>query len=253
MENKSGNTYFSPTTHWTSAGKSYKSSRPSYVVMKINFNLTKPKLVVKTTKHREIRIPPRLTLQLAELVGIHFGDGGIHVRKRKSYLVTYTFNAKENALIEDTRSFFKELFDIELKSVSQKNATQFYCSSKMLCYFFHENFGAPLGKKDHLSIPPIIKQDDKYVKAFLKGLFRTDGCLYFTKGYPIIKITNKCKEFTQEIKYALLEMGFRANVYAKGNKKHEGYDVVLCGHNQLVKWRSEILNGDTGIRTQIYG
>ena len=122
----------------------------------------------------------------------------------------------------------------------------------MLCLFLNENFGAPLGKKKNLKIPPIIKANKTYLKAFIRGLHRTDGCSFKRNcngyEYHVIKITTSCKEFANEIRDSLRGFGFRANTYRKKNKKNEGYDVVLNGISQYNKWNSEIMkeSGDTG-------
>ena len=210
--------------------------------------LTKPLIKVHTTKYREINIPERMNNELAELVGIHFGDGGIHVRKRKTYNVTCSFNVNEVELIEEYKRLMKNLFGLEPKSYLRSNCVEFYCCSKLLAYFLNQNFNAPLGRKENLMIPPIIKLNTEYLQYFLRGLFKTDGCLIKNnshgKEYPIIKITNKSKEFIEEITSSLIDMGFKAKARSKCNKKYNGYDTILCGFNQLYKWKQEILKED---------
>ena len=211
-----------------------------------------PKIQVTTTPYKVINLPTEMSIILAELIGIHFGDGGIHVRKRKSYTVTYCFNSDEVDLLKDVQSWFKQLFDVEIKYITRKHAFELYCCSKMLCLFLNENFGAPLGKKKHLKIPPIIKSDEVYLKAFIRGLHRTDGCSFKRNcngyEYPVIKITTNCKEFANEIRDSLIVLGFRAYTNERTKSKYEGYDVVLNGVSQYNKWNSDILNksGDTG-------
>lgn len=224
----------------------------------MKYALKKPQIEIKTTHYKEIKIPSILTPQLAELVGIHFGDGGIHIKKQKSYIATYTFNLKEEKLIKDTRLWFKEIFDLELGSCIQRNAIKLYNNSKMLCYFLHENFGAPLGRKDNLRIPTIVKKEKIFLIAFLRGLFRTDGCAFIKNDkiyrYPIVKISTKCKEFAEDIKEVLLYLEFRPTINRKYWNNCVGYDIVLHGAKQYKKWVKEISghkiikSGDTGIR-----
>ncbi len=214
-----------------------------------------PKIQVTTTPYKVITLPTEMSTILAELIGIHFGDGGIHVRKRKSYAVTYCFNINEVDLLRDIQTWFKLLFNLEIKCHERKNKNAFelYCNSKMLCFFLNENFAIPFGKKKNLKIPSIIKSDETYLRAFIRGLYRTDGSLSRSKSsgykYPTIKITTNCKEFANEIRDSLRDHGFRANTYPKRNKKNEGYDVVLNGFSQYNKWNSEIMkeSGAAGI------
>ena len=86
--------------------------------------LIKPKIKVYTTPYKEIKLPLTMSVELAELIGIHFGDGGIHIRKRKSYMTTYCFNSKEHDLISDTRLWYKTLFEIELKKHQVKTTNE---------------------------------------------------------------------------------------------------------------------------------
>lgn len=207
--------------------------------------LIKPIIKVHTTKYRKIDLPERMSLDLAEFVGMHFGDGGIHVRKRKSYTINYSFNIKEIQLITDFKSLFQRLFGINIKQYERNNALEFYCCSKMLAYFLNQNFDAPLGRKDYLKISIIIQNNDEYLKAFLLGLFKTDGCCFIKRvgkyEYPIIKITTKCKDFAEEIKESLNKWGFRAKINVKWGRNYYGYDIVLHGKEQLAKWNKEII------------
>lgn len=120
---------------------------------------------------------PPLSEKLAELMGILVGDG--HLSK---YQVSITTNAKtdrEHALF--TCSLIKELFNISvsLKNRKNENTLNIIVSSKNLVKFLHCK-GMPTGNKiqNHLSVPCWIFKQKSYQKAFIRGLFDTDGCIY---------------------------------------------------------------------------
>ena len=111
--------------------------------------LIKPKIVRITKHHKKINLPSEMSNELAELLGIHFGDGSIYIGEKKDYRVLYCFNILEKDIIQETKETFKKLFGIELKEKpsGSKNAIELCCYSKMLCYFLHTSFGTPFGKK----------------------------------------------------------------------------------------------------------
>ena len=82
----------------------------------------------------------------------------------------------------------------------------------------------------------IIKKNNFYLKAFMRGLFRTDGCSFikiFGKyKYPTIKITTKCKAFAEDIKESLILLEFRAKINKKWGRDYYSYDVVLNGERE---------------------
>ena len=217
----------------------------------IEIKLIKPTIVGKTTPLKKINLPSRMSNKLAELVGIHFGDGSIYMENKKTnrkyYRIVYCFNIKEKELQEEVKKMFNDHFNIQLGEYTyiNKSAVALACSSKELCYFLNENFNIPFGKKNHLCLPKIIKNNKIYLRYFIRGLFKTDGCCFIKKDkgyeYPIIKITTKCKEFSKDIQKSLIGFGFRARINKKHWGNHSGYDVVLHGEKQHRKWFSEIM------------
>ena len=57
--------------------------------------LKKPKILSKTKPTKKYQLPDKLTVELAELIGIHFGDGFMRVGKKKDYRLSYCFNINE--------------------------------------------------------------------------------------------------------------------------------------------------------------
>ena len=223
--------------------------------------LIKPNLKIKTTRFKPVNFPPYMSTELAEFIGIHFGDGSIFVKKG-THTISYCFNMKETELIEHTKYIFKNLFKRDLKVIQiRKCAITMTCISKPLSYFLKINFLLPFGKKNHLTIPDNIKSSSEYMKSFLKGLHWTDGCTFIKTdkkySYPIVKITTKIEPFAKEIQQELIDLGFRATVGMKKGFNYVGYDVVLHGKEQYEKWLSEISDkkkikyGDAAIRTRI--
>lgn len=123
---------------------------------------------------------PKHSARLAELVGILMGDG--HVGLYQTSVVTNSETDFQHALF--VKSLFEDLFGIEASLSNQRNkkACVITVSSKSICHFFVDQ-GIPQGNKITLGlrIPEWIREKSLYRKAFIRGLFDTDGCVYLDK------------------------------------------------------------------------
>ena len=134
----------------------------------------------------DIKIPEK-NEKLAELIGIILGDGNINYYKRGKKIGVYQVTiAGDKRLDKDyhlnrVSLLFKELFGVKVKEkISKKNNGRFLVvSSKQLVNFFIEN-GLKSGDKikNQVTIPSWIKENPIYLKACIRGLFDTDGCVY---------------------------------------------------------------------------
>ncbi len=133
-----------------------------------------------------------LTEKHAELVGLHLGDGSLIKRKGTNKL---RFQLRGDAISdrEHYESFIIPLcneligFPILGKEVGtvyykKRNCFGVSVESTHLAGFF-EKLGVKVGKKDELEIPEWIKNNETFSKAFVRGLFDTDGGIYYGKSY----------------------------------------------------------------------
>lgn len=146
---------------------------------------------------RKIIKIPKLDENLAEFVGIMIGDGSMNqyqVSIALSSVVDYEYAAYVENLIE-------ELFAIKPKvAVREKNnCIVIAVSSVGLTEYLH-NIGVVSGDKikQGLNIPEWIMNDKGLVLACIRGIFDTDGCIYYEKHiikgkiykYPRISIVS---------------------------------------------------------------
>lgn len=120
---------------------------------------------------------PKYSEKLAEFMGILIGDG--HLSEYQLSVTTNSKTDREHALF--VQKMIKKLFGIQstLKNKKRENAVNVVASSKTLVQFIN-NRGMPIGNKikNSVSIPPWILRSAVYKKAFIRGLFDTDGCIY---------------------------------------------------------------------------
>lgn len=123
---------------------------------------------IKTTK---------LSNKLAEFMGILFGDG--HLSKYQASITTNSQTDIAHAYF--SKKIILDLFGIQasLKKKKDENAINVVASSKKLVEFLNSS-GMPIGNKikNNLAIPTWINSKLSYQKAFIRGLFDADGCIY---------------------------------------------------------------------------
>ncbi|MDD9953272.1 MAG: hypothetical protein OXR66_02975 [Candidatus Woesearchaeota archaeon] len=181
-----------------------------------------------------IILPEKITPDIAEIVGIHFGDGCMQKDYRQTYKVSYALGTRmlrERKYIEYVKIIFKKTFGFDIRTYvcKNKNAVILYFFSKNLCYYFNKKLKIPFSPKNDLIIPQYILENEEFLCRFLKGLFDTDGC--FTKQrclgkyvYDLAKISIKSRVFAEQIKESLSLLGMRSYICSK---KKGGYDVTM--------------------------
>lgn len=123
---------------------------------------------------------PGHSLLLAEFMGIIVGDG--HLSKYQTGVTTNSKTDKEHALF--IQRLIRQLFAVSatVKEKINENAVSVVASSRALVNYLH-SLGMPIGNKieSHITIPKWIMKNTAFQKAFARGLFDTDGCIYLDK------------------------------------------------------------------------
>ncbi|MDD5721390.1 MAG: LAGLIDADG family homing endonuclease [Candidatus Pacebacteria bacterium] len=77
--------------------------------------------------------------------------------------------------------------------------------------------------KQRVCIPDWIKENEIYQKECIRGLFQTDGSLYFDRGYKMANFTSACITLIQDVSEILNSLGFNVKsrkVIDKGKIKY---------------------------------
>ena len=168
---------------------------------------------------KNLKFPPKMSNELAELIGIHFGDGCMKKQRNYTYQICYCFNKRDKEYAIYVKNLFYNLFNINVKMYENFNSINLYFISKSLCTFFNEVLKIPYSPKKSLSIPNYIISNKKYLVAFIRGLFDTDGCTIIQKdrgyNYNLIRICTSIYDFSEEIKLALTSLGIKSYICTK--------------------------------------
>jgi len=215
-------------------------------------NSTKIKLSKKDLE-KGLKLPTKLTRDLAYIVGVLAGDGNIFVRENKhDYRIKCVGNPKdEKEFYKNILSpIFKKVFNINLDIRLQDSGTTygFYIYSKALVEYLTTIFELPKGKKyNKLKVPRIIRKN-KLVVHFIRGLADTDFCVTYKKKNPAIIGASNSKKFMKEISIELKKMGFNFyEVYdyrLNDSRFKKGYSLInrieINGWRHLDLWMRKI-------------
>lgn len=198
----------------------------------------------------------KLTPELAEIAGIHAGDGYLRYSgKRKEFDVSGNIEEKEY-YDHHVVPLFNKCFNTSLTAryFPHRNTYGFYCSDVNVITSL-QLLGFPSGNKTTIVEVPqaILKSKDiKIITAFLRGYFDTDGCVTFDK------MIHNCSEFQKKYNYyprlmfitcsfnlsqgfhkLLLDLGFNFRTYVHKSKiitENIKYKTQITGINAVEKW-----------------
>ncbi len=178
---------------------------------------------------------------LAEFVGIIAGDG--HLARYQVLMVTNSETDGDHAKF--VAELGEELFSVKasVRSRSGEKSTLVLFSSKQMVEHLR-TLGVPKGKKidNGLCIPEWVHAKPSFERAFLRGLFDTDGCVFLDKhqikhklyAHIGLTITSHAPEFLQDIFTTLRRLGF------KPSYKVTQHSVFLRRQQDVKKFFDEI-------------
>ena len=117
---------------------------------------------------KKVKIPEKLTEDLVELVGIHFGDGSLHRDKKCTYRISYSLDGAYGEYVLFVSRLFEKSFGILLHFSKDKRngGVSLRTCSKRLFFYFQDVLLIPPGKKEQLRIPSYVYSNKKFAYAF---------------------------------------------------------------------------------------
>jgi ATP-dependent Lon protease len=204
----------------------------------------------------------KISNELAEIIGIHIGDGCISINDRYSEYAILGDITEEKDYYDEilvplyNKIIFKKILGREVSPKKYlKNGTYgiMIFDKKVVNSFL--GIGLSSGSKLNITIPEIILKDKKYWRPFLRGLFDTDGTIYFNKNYsikdknkrkhncPRIKLGLTSKEVIKEVYTMLKELGFNPYLkppYKGKRDKNPVHSIMLQRIKDIEKFICEI-------------
>ena len=202
-----------------------------------------------------------ITPELAEVCGIHAGDGYLRNRITKIELEFGGHLEERDYYDNHVIPMVNKIFNLNIKGkIYVKGTYGFVTTNKQFCIF--NELGFPYGKKSTIVQVPkkILESKDKVLYGrFLRGLFDTDGNLYFKNRktgvkyrifkrthnyYPLIRFTTVSKALSGQIILLLNLLGFdkaRLHSYQPEDLRESmKYVIYMSGEKGLIKFFKEI-------------
>jgi hypothetical protein len=212
----------------------YKNSNLDLDNSKVNFSLT--------DKNKKIKLPTKITPELAEEIGMHYGDGFLS-SKRFTYRLKGNMKDEVQYYQDYIKPLFKKLYNTEVNLKRYQTTYGFELYSQAICEFKIKTMGIKPGNKQYIDFPECLKVNNlSILSSFLRGLFDTDGSIYFKtnygyqKYYPSISLELFSKKIIAEVEKILTMMGFNPKTYFNGNKGR----IYLNGINSLKRYEKLI-------------
>jgi ribonucleoside-diphosphate reductase alpha chain len=159
------------------------------------------------TNDGELRVPDRLSPELAELVGYFMGDGSLHAKG-----IRLCVAAGDVDVAESLTSTVRDLFSLGVHETTRQGYIELAVHSVRLARWWvaagfskRQPFADHVGKgwTPHIPAAVLESQDDKVVAAFLRGLYEADGTV--TLGGPCLSTVDI--GLANQVRSALLRLG----------------------------------------------
>lgn len=186
-------------------------------------------------KTQNINAPEQIDERLAEFIGLLAGDG--HV-SRINYEISVTCHKRldKDYVTNRVSKLFLDLFSLNAAIRESKINNVIKCSvhSKLLSEYLTTNFLIPRGKKKgKLHIPTQIRAEKGFLMSYIRGLFDTDGSIYCRrKKSLVVSIASRDPVFLNEVKNALIELGYSASV--------SGKNLYIYNQEQINRFMREV-------------
>lgn len=183
--------------------------------------------------------------EVALLLGLHVGDGWL------SDKWGITIEKKDKSILPLVTKLVRDILGVEpikpCKCAASGRAIMIRSGQPQALDFFR-NYGLPQGRKaGKIRVPEQILESNNVaiVKAFLRGLFSTDGCFSFQvdRG-PRVEIQVKSEKLRDDFVHLASRLGFSFRSYAylppRGKNKAPLQVAYTTQTKQAVRWMDEI-------------
>lgn len=183
-------------------------------------------------------------VELAEIIGVMLGDGGIYINLRHGiHQTTVSGNSVTDYkyLIDYLKPFMQRVLGFEFKIKRHKKYKEILLINynKKLVEVLN-NLGIPSGNKtkNNVSIPKWIFESEEYIKACIRGLIDTDGsvCPITGRNYPYIWFKSSIKNLRKDFTVSMRRIGIKI---AKWTGK-ETPQTYIGGKKEIEKYIKEV-------------
>ena len=175
------------------------------------------------TNSQVVKFPKKLTVELAEFLGLVIGDGHLDKLKLEFY--------NSNEFLRNKYISLVRVFGLNYRVFKSKTTSVVQINSRVLNNILNKVFDIPFGKKsDKVCIPEkILKSGEKILAGFLRGYFDTDGYVSQKKSLREIELATASKLMSEQLKLVLLRFGVVSFVKPKEVNGKRYYRILIRG------------------------
>ena len=170
---------------------------------------------------------------IAYIIGVALGDGNLSNSNGRAVRLRITCDKKYPLLIKNIIKNLKIIFpNNKVSIVDRVNAVDISVYSNDL-----ENilgWKAKGGSKiiQKVCIPSWIKENLIYQKECLRGLFQTDGSIYFDRGYIMVNFTSANFNLIKDVKDLLENINFNVKIRKVVHKEKIKYVIRISKNTE---------------------
>ncbi|KKS65634.1 MAG: hypothetical protein UV67_C0001G0011 [Parcubacteria group bacterium GW2011_GWC1_43_12] len=160
---------------------------------------------------------------LAYIIGVSIGDGNLSNPNNRAVRLRITCDLKYKSVISEISNSLKQIFPNNKVSLVKRkdNCVDISCYSNKLEEIL--NWKAKEGSKfkQKVRVPNWVKENRSFTIKCLKGLFETDGSIYFDRKYKMANFVTTIPDLSQDIQEMIQSIGFKHSLqlYKSDNKK----------------------------------
>jgi intein/homing endonuclease len=196
----------------------------------------------------------RISKELAEIFGIHTGDGYLRYHdKRKELDISGSLEEKEY-YSNHIKYLFKKEFGVNINTryFPSRKTYGFVVRDRAVLQKFIDAGFVSGRKSESVRVPKQIIDNTLLIKAFLRGYFDTDGCLDFTSRrnclnysafkrnnnyYPRITINSVSQDLIRSDVSKMLEaLEIKHTIIRRKSLTHDQQVITLNGAAKVNKW-----------------
>lgn len=168
---------------------------------------TTPEKKLKYQNRRDDVQLPKQSIRLAEFLGIMLGDG--HV---SHFQAIVTLGTKELEYVQYVQALMEELFKVKATiSVKKTGYRDVYIGSTLITKWLKEQGLVQNKVAAQVGVPLWIMTDTKYMRAFARGFFDTDGSVYNLRFGIQISLTNRSAPLLLALQDMLRKLGYKVS------------------------------------------
>ena len=190
-------------------------------------------------------------LNFYELIGVILGDGSLwYYPLKRVYALEITGDATDDQeyfvkLAELIGRLAKKKPKIRVKNEKLGNSLKLELYSKSFVEYLINDVGITNKNKTFKAEIPKKYLEWKFSKHIIRGLFETDGSIYFSKSkkikypsYPRVEIKTSSKKLANQIFKILKQKAFKIRTCS--SRTDRTIRLLLSGPEMLEKWIKEI-------------